>query len=161
MKLELTNRIINNQSYIREISNLKALEMDRKFCRHDTEHFLSVARITMLLCIESGMDADPDMIYAAALLHDIGRSAEYKYGVPHDIAGKDVAEKILTEVGCDEDMKAAIISLIVNHRNKNNPENSLEYLFYRADKKSRLCFECPAQDECNWSAEKRNMDIEV
>ena len=53
-----------------------------------------------------------------------------------------------------------ILSLIASHR-KGGEKGTLEEIFCIADKKSRLCFACPAQAECNWDAEKRNMDIEV
>lgn len=161
MKLDTANRILKNKLYQRELEKLRQLESDRIFCGHDTAHFLDVARITMIMCREKGIDVQPDLVYSAALLHDIGRTAEYTSGVPHDIAGSDTAERILSEIGCGSDMKAAVIRLIASHRNTGNDQNSLEGIFYAADKKSRRCFECTAQSQCNWPMEKRNMDIEV
>lgn len=137
---------------------IQQLEAHRKFCRHDMEHSLSVARITMLLCMEHGMTHDPDIIYTAALLHDIGRAAEYTEGRPHHEAGTEIAEDILTACSCPSEQKAAILRLIACHRRMPG-EGSLEQLFYIADKRSRSCFACPAQDECNWQPEKRTMEI--
>ena len=77
------------------------------------------------------------------------------------MAGKETAEKILDEVGCCEDMKEKIISLILNHSNRENKKDSLESIFYMADKKSRLCFACASRDICNWQKDKKNMNIEV
>ena len=34
-------------------------------------------------------------------------------------------------------------------------------LFYRADKLSRNCFLCPAQEDCNWPEEKKNLEIRL
>ncbi len=161
MNLELTNRILRNEMYLKELNTLRELEKNRVFCGHDIEHFLDVARITMIICREKGIDVMPDLIYSAALLHDIGRSAEYTENIPHHIAGKETAEKILDDVNCCDDMKSRIISLILNHRNKENQKDSLENIFYTADKKSRLCFACPSRDICNWHKDRKNMNIEV
>lgn len=161
MNLELTNKILANETYRKELDNLRRLEKNRVFCGHDIRHFLDVARITMIICHEKGIDVIPDLIYASALLHDIGRTKEYTENIPHHIAGKETAEKILDETGCCMDMKKRILSLILNHRNQQNEKDSLESIFYTADKKSRLCFACPAKDICNWSEDKKNLNIEV
>lgn len=161
MNLELTNKILVNETYRTELDNLRKLEKNRIFCCHDIQHFLDVARITMIICKEKGVDVVPDLIYSAALLHDIGRTREYTENIPHHIAGKETAEKILDETGCSHDMKNRIISLIVNHRNQQNEKNSLESIFYIADKKSRLCFACASKDICNWHEDQKNMNIEV
>lgn len=161
MNLEITNRILVNETYRTELDTLRKLEKDRVFCGHDIEHFLDVARITMIICMEKGIDVMPDLIYSASLLHDIGRSREYTENIPHHVAGKETAEKILDEVGCCEDMKEKIISLILNHSNRENKKDSLESIFYMADKKSRLCFACASRDICNWQKDKKNMNIEV
>ena len=147
MKLELTNKILRNDAYKKLLEQLHELESDRKFCKHDMEHFVSVARITLVLCSEKGVSIDPDIVYAAALLHDI--------------ASVHLAREILEEVGCADAMQGKILSLIGSHRSKDNAENSLESIFYIADKRSRLCFCCDAQDECNWYIDKRNMEIKV
>ncbi len=161
MNLELTNRILTNETYCKELDRLRKLEKDRVFCGHDIEHFLDVARIVMIICMEKNIDVVPDIIYSASLLHDIGRSEEYTENIPHHIAGKEKAEKILDEAGCCEDMKKKILSLILNHRNKDNEKDSLESIFYMADKKSRLCFACPSSDICNWQENRKNIKIEV
>lgn len=161
MNLEITNRIIENKFYNQEIEKLKILEKDRIFCCHGIEHSLDVARIAVILCIEKNVKINPDIIYSTALLHDIGRSLEYTENIPHHSAGIKIAEKILDDISCHENMKNLILSLIKNHRNPDNPADSPEYIFYTADKKSRLCFACSAKDKCFWSADKKNMKIEV
>lgn len=161
MNLEITNRILINETYRTELDKLRELEKDRVFCGHDIEHFLDVARITMIICTEKGIDVMPDLIYSASLLHDIGRSREYTENVPHHMAGMEIAEKILDEVNCCEDMKKKILSLVLNHSNRENEKDSLESIFYTADKKSRLCFACKSRNICNWQKDKKNMNIEV
>lgn len=161
MNLEITNRILVNETYRKELDTLRKLEKDRIFCGHDIEHFLDVARITMIICTEKGIDVMPDLIYSASLLHDIGRSKEYTENIPHHMAGKETAEKILDEVSCDECMKKKILSLILNHRNQQNEKDSLESIFYTADKKSRLCFACASRNMCNWQEDRKNIKIEV
>ena len=161
MNLEITNRILENCLYRQELRKLEALEKDRIFCKHGIEHSLDTARIAMILCRENGIEINPDIIYTSALLHDIGRSREYTEKIPHHSGGLSIAERILDDTDCPEDIKKSVISLIANHRNPDNPPDSPEYFFYVADKKSRLCFVCPARTECYWSDEKKNMKIEV
>ncbi len=161
MNLELTNKILKNETYRKELDNLRKFEKERIFCVHDIKHFLDVARITMIICKEEGIDVMPDLIYSAALLHDIGRSREYTENIPHQLASKETAEKILNETGCCDDMKIRILNLILNHRNQKNEKGSLENIFYIADKKSRFCFACESRDVCNWQEDKKNMNIEV
>lgn len=161
MELELTNLIINNKRYLSFVNQLEELEKNRIFCGHDMEHFLSVARITVILCEKNGIDADPDVIYSAALLHDIGRIEEYTNGIPHDEASIVTAAEILGEIGCPENKKNEIIKLISSHRRSDNSDTVLEALFYTADKISRSCFSCKAKDKCKWPEHKRNYTIGV
>ena len=161
MKLELTNKIIKNKRFRSLVSELEELERDRIFCGHDMEHFLNVARIAVILCKENGIEADCDIIYSAALLHDIGRTEEYRSGTPHDKASAVIAAEILDEINCPPDRKHEIISLISSHRTTDNVKTELETIFYRADKRSRLCFCCKAKDKCNWPDNKKNNDIGV
>ena len=161
MKLELTNRILENKLFQSKMKLLEYLEKDRIFCRHDIEHLLSVARITLILCIEKNIEVNPDIIYSASLLHDIGRTAEYTENIPHDEAGIETALQILNQLDCETGTKKQILELVGNHRNGSNDENSLENIFSVADKKSRNCFFCPARNKCNWNEEKKNMNIEV
>ncbi len=161
MELYYTNLILNNGNYRRNLSLLRDLEKDRIFCRHDIQHFLNVARITVILCNDRGVEASRDLIYSAALLHDIGRIQEQLSGVPHHIAGQETAAEILDEVGCPEEMKQQIIGMIASHRSSAPKHNELEEIFCEADKRSRLCLECGAESLCNWAGDKKNLDIEV
>ena len=64
---------ILRDSEFRALSEMiKKKEYDRKFCRHSLGHALSVARIALLISIEEDLHIDRELIYGAALLHDIG-----------------------------------------------------------------------------------------
>lgn len=161
MKLIIANKILKNAVFRKRLDELEKLEKDRIFCGHGLDHLMTVARLTVLICQERGITADSDIVYSAALLHDIGRVEEYTLGQPHETAGAEAAEKILSEIGCGEEESGEIIRLILSHRKNDSERGTLEAAFYEADKKSRMCSFCKAQEECNWQYEKRNMSIEV
>ena len=81
-----TDIILKSKIYNDYLNELEYLERDRFFCRHNYEHFVSVARICYILKLEEGVDVDKDMIYSTALLHDLGRVLEIKEGINHAIA---------------------------------------------------------------------------
>ena len=65
------------------------------------------------------------------------------------------------EMRFSEEEKRMILTAIRGHRRlRENPE-PLERLLYESDKASRMCMACPAQEECDWSEEKKNMEIVV
>ncbi|MBQ6181952.1 MAG: HD domain-containing protein [Ruminococcus sp.] len=161
MKLYIANKIIKNTAFRSRLTKIEELEKDRIFCGHGLDHLLTVARLTILICQERGIYADPDIVYSAALLHDIGRVEEYTLGLPHETAGAEAAEEILSGIGCGEEEAAEIIRLILSHRKRSTERGTLEAAFYEADKKSRTCSFCKAQELCNWPEDKKNMNIEV
>ena len=69
--------IINNPKYKEYLRKLEKFEKERIFCRHTLEHFLDVARISYIQVLENDMKYSKEVIYAIALLHDIGRVLEY------------------------------------------------------------------------------------
>lgn len=136
---------------------LRDAERDRVFCRHTMEHFLDVARLMYIYHLEDDAGLSKEMIYAAALLHDIGRYEQIASGTPHHIAGARIAGKILRDCGFSEKETVRIQNAISSHRNFEAGEADLLAVYlYRADKQSRNCFCCPAEKECNWSYEKKN-----
>lgn len=154
-----TNKIVLSKIYRDYLNELEGLERDRFFCRHNYEHFISVARICYILKLEEGVDVDKDMIYATAILHDLGRVLEIKEGINHAIGSVDIAREILEITDFSLEEKNRILSCISFHRTKDAAEDEFFNIFYRADKLSRDCFRCPAYDECNWSYEKKNHEI--
>ena len=108
----------------------------------------------------SSVPITKELIYAAALLHDIGRADQYLYGTPHDEASARYADRILEECGFHAEERAVICSAIRKHReNEKQGAEYLSALLYEADKKSRLCMECAACDSCKWPDEKKNREI--
>ena len=163
-RLIRVNKIISNIEYLSIVREIETLEKEREFCRHDMQHFISVARIAELLNIKEALDIDTELIYAAALLHDIGRAEEVKTGVRHEIESKRLAPRLIDAAGFDEHESEMILSAIANHRNKDviaDMNRPLESIIYRADKLSRNCFYCDAFDKCNKAYEKRNMELNI
>lgn len=155
--MKRVNKLLRHPKYQNYIRKIPSLEADRKFCVHDMEHFLSVARLSYIMSLEEGLNIDKEVIYATALLHDVGRVLEYQDGTPHHEASAKIASELLPECDFGEAEQKEIIVAILNHRKLAN--KGFAAVFYRADKLSRNCFECQSGDECNWSNEKRNKEI--
>lgn len=162
--MKRVNKIYSHPLYRKALETIEQEEAQRKFCRHDMEHFLSVARLACLYSLREGAELEPSLIYGAALLHDIGRSLEYEEGIPHHEASVLLGEKILPECGYEPEEQALILEAIRCHRQspqekrRTNQSPLGEYL-YRADKESRLCFSCRARSECKWPGDKQNLEI--
>jgi len=152
--------IWQHETYQKCLAELEDWEKDREFCRHTPEHFLDVARITWILALEAGLPAKKELIYAAGLLHDIGRCCQYEEGIPHEEAGAQLAEEILRDCGFAEEEREQVLELIRSHRSR-QAEDSLPGLFYRADKLSRNCFACAAKEACDWPEDKKNREIMI
>ena len=136
-------------------------EKDRIFCRHTMEHFLDVARLMYIYSLEDRADIGKDLIYAAALLHDLGRYAQNVSGTPHHIAGSQIAGEILKDCSFTADEIQSVQDAISGHRNQSSvvSVDKLTAYLYRADKASRNCFSCLVRSACNWPAEKKNFWI--
>ena len=136
---------------------LQDAEAGRIFCKHTMEHFLDVARLMYIFCLEDGENITKDVIYATALLHDLGRYDQMTCGTPHNVAGVEIAETILKECGFAENEILLIQKAIAGHRDHHSvADDKLAFYLYRADKMSRNCFSCDARAECNWPDEKKN-----
>ena len=162
MEMERVNRILRQDLYLDYLKRNELAEKDRKFCRHDMVHFLDVARIAMILNQMEDYGIEPEMIYAAALLHDIGRWKQYLDGTPHEKASAFLSPEILFKSGFDEEETNVIVAAIESNRDQGiREERSLKGLLYRADKDSRPCFACEAEKECNWKNERKNLLLKV
>lgn len=154
-----TNIILKLDFIIQTLNNLKKLEDDRIYCRHNLTHFFDVARICYILCLENNVNIKKDIIYVTALLHDLGRQDQILNGTNHDIASYELAKKALEFTDFSDEEKELILSAISNHRRKTNDDLSFNSIFYKADKLSRDCFNCNSYDSCNWSFEKKNNEV--
>lgn len=157
---ERVNRILENKDYRRYLAKNEDAEREREFCRHDMAHFLDVARLAALLNLKEGQGVEEELIYAAALLHDIGRHLQYVDGTPHEETSAVLALPILEVCGFSQEERKRVKSAILSHRRKETAEKpGLEGLLYRADKLSRSCFSCKAEKKCDWKQEKKNLRL--
>lgn len=152
------NIILHNDKFNEYLGKNENLEKDRKFCCHNINHFLDVARIAYIISLEEKLDLKKDIIYAAALLHDIGKWQQYESGIPHNEASAKLAVEILKVSNFDDAEINLIIDAIKNHRYENRTSD-LSYILYKSDKLSRKCFKCKSTDKCNWKDDKKNFDI--
>lgn len=162
------------------LAAIESAEVDREFCRHGPAHLLDVARVAQILNLERGAGLDRELIYAAALLHDLGRAAQYATGEPHDAAGERIAREILGSLpsaqAFSEAECSAILAAVRGHRGATekvtavgdgvaregdavDPEqlaHVLATLIREADHRSRPCYACSARESCYWPEERKN-----
>ena len=153
--MERVNRILYNDNYRKLVAEIEELEKDRIYCHHDMDHCLDVARIAAIIANEEHLDISREIIYATALLHDIGRAEQYKNEIEHELAGAAIAPSILEECGFTEDETNDIVVAILNHGNEQiMDDKDLSGIIYRADKASRKCYRCKVIDSCSKPEEK-------
>lgn len=154
------NNILNNALFRKSMNELKEAEKARIFCNHSIEHLLSVARIMQINALENSIEIDKEIIYATALLHDIGRAKAYALKTDHAKESAETAKKILSECGFEKN-EIERVTAAVAHHNDSEKADDLCKLLRKADKLSRNCFDCSAYEQCNWSEEKKNRGITV
>ncbi len=153
--------IYENHRYKEYINEIAAWEQERLFCRHTMEHFLAVARIATIMQEERKLHIERSLIYAASLLHDIGRHIEYQNGTPHEEASAILAIPILETVGYNREEIDLIVQVIKYHGSASvSGTNTFSGILYDADKASRSCYSCDMEKECHWSMEKKNLTIQ-
>lgn len=136
-------------------------EVNRKFCKHTIQHVIDVARVTYIILLETGdikrfieehhlnsWETAKEIIYTAAILHDIGRWREYETGEDHAVCGAEMAVEILKRVGFTMDETKIITQAISEHRRICENMSMLGERLYRADNLSRACSQCEASYEC-------------
>lgn len=152
------NLIFHNDKFNKYLNKNKTSEKNREFCRHNINHFLDVARIAYIISFEEKLNLKKDIIYAAALLHDIGKWQQYESAIPHNESSAKLAVEILKTSNFNKAEINLITDAIKNHRCENRISD-LSYVLYKSDKLSRKCFKCKAADKCNWNNDKKNFDI--
>jgi putative nucleotidyltransferase with HDIG domain len=150
--------ILDNEQFQTALRQLEELERDRIYCKHGLSHLLDTARIAALMAVDSGADYPRDVIYAAALLHDIGRIEQYTNGIPHAQAGVPMAKEILQHTAFTPEECEEILQAVGGHRT-DCAAHELTRLLGEADHRSRMCFACAAQATCKWAPEKRNHTV--
>lgn len=154
------NKLLQHSDYKSYLKKIQELEAEREFCGHTMGHFLDVARLAQILNQTEERGVSEELIYSAALVHDIGRHEQYLYQIPHEQASVRLAEPILKDCGFSDEECKLILDAVARHREKESAQaEGLTGLLYRSDKMSRSCFACPAAEGCNWKQSKKNSSL--
>lgn len=145
--------LINDEQYRLCLQKNTVLEESREFCKHSFEHLLDVARLAYILLLEEGrLKFLKEVVYAAGLLHDIGRWKEYEDGTDHGAFGAELAKPILNRAGFESKEVELIAVAIASHRwpeeQVGGPSSRLGHALKKADAYARLCFTCSAANRC-------------
>ena len=171
--MDRLDRLLKDELYRGYLDKNAAAEKNRKFCRHDFQHLVDVARIAYILLLETGeirsfMEENDfnlrlarEIIYTAALLHDIGRWKEYAAGEDHAKTGAVLAEELLQKTGFNEKETEIITRGIREHRRLPEEKSLLGKYLHKADRLSRQCTRCEAADECYKIAQMETGRIEL
>jgi HD superfamily phosphodiesterase len=154
--MEKYNNILLNTDFRSLLAKIDVKEEDRPYCCHGIEHLLDTARISYILVLENNIDISKDIIYGAALLHDLGRAVADKN---HNFESRKLAEKILPECGYTENETTEICRAIENHRKTADKIENISDVLTVADHISRKCYMCKASAKCYWSEERKNHKI--
>ncbi|MCL5058005.1 MAG: HD domain-containing protein [Actinobacteria bacterium] len=136
-------------------------ERDRLFCRHDYRHMVLVSQISckvikqtgglnILVKTEglSGIRSALEVVYAAGLLHDMGRWRQYDTGEDHALAGSVMAGSVLERAGFSKREAGVITRAIREHRKALPGQSYLGRVLCLADDLSRPCGSCGARLDC-------------
>ena len=160
--MERVNLILRHPQFVEALRRNEELERGRVYCGHGMGHILDTARIAYVLSLENDQNSgiDKELIYAAALLHDIGRARQYEDGTPHEIESAAIAEKVLPECGFNGQKTELIIDAILSHRTRGDggDKKGVAGVLYRADKLSRRCFDCGARGDCDWELKNARLE---
>jgi uncharacterized protein len=161
-KMERIDKIWNHKLYQECRNQIEAAEENRIYCLHNLEHSLDVARIAYIMNLEEQYHLERELIYAIALLHDLGRSRQYTTGEPHHEASVTIAESILRDCDFSED-EIRIAGQAIGAHQSSQHDSELDNLYatvlYQADKLSRNCYECKVRKTCYWEEKKKNKAI--
>ena len=148
--MEAVQKLIRDPDYLHYLSLTKNYEAGRLYCCHNFSHLLDVARIAWILCLERQIKISRPVVYAAALLHDIGRFAQHEDGkIDHAAESALLAAPLLARYSFSVAEINLIQQAILAHRQA--PETATDLLgavLAEADDLSRLCYDCPVQGGC-------------
>lgn len=144
------NQLLEDDNYRSHMEKIIELEKERRFCKHGFEHGLNVARVAYAYLLEKRTGILPkEVVYAAALLHDIGRWVEYQTGEDHAEVSARLAHPLLEACQFSEADVSVILQGIREHRRP--PADNLTVLgeaLALADDWARDCRQCSAQTLC-------------
>ncbi len=159
--MERLEAILNHPVFRTELVRLEQMERSRIYCCHGLPHLLDVARTAYILSLERQTEIPQDVLYAAALLHDIGRAVQYEDGIPHEQAGISLASQILEQSDFTVEEKQSIVDCVRCHHGRRFGGSGLSDLIFEADKRSRPCFACAAADTCKWDHNQKNRTLTI
>ncbi len=161
--------ILNNPQYRTYMAYNQEREQVRTYCKHGWEHSLDVARVAYILVLEARQQPSrqplvlltKEIIYAAGLLHDIGRWQQYdaeidQVEIDHAQAGAELAVEILVQAKFNQAEILLIQEAIRSHRQSGQTTSFLGQILYLADKAVRPCINCEVRASCKKVSE---MDI--
>jgi putative nucleotidyltransferase with HDIG domain len=147
--MEMINKILKHSQYIKDMKLNAEAEKDRLFCKHDMQHSFDVARVAYIMSLERNFTIPKEILYAAALLHDIAKWKQYQYGTDHALEGAILAKEILVDIGVSDKDTEEITDAIKTHRRKDTIKPLLGTVLYESDKACRPCILCESIDGCN------------
>ncbi|WP_028306529.1 HD domain-containing protein [Desulfitibacter alkalitolerans] len=155
---EKIKAILKHEEFIKRNKEIDTCEKDREFCLHNLQHFLDTSRITYILVLENnqykkifpGKDAGEvkELVYAAGLLHDLGRVEQYTDGTDHALVSGRIAKDIMEDVGFSPEDIKVVCQAIGEHRKYKKTNSPFGRKLYEGDKLSRQCQGCKAFDDC-------------
>jgi len=150
--------ILEHEEFIKRNKLIDMYEVDRKFCLHNLQHFLDTSRLTYILVLENnqykklfpGRDIEEvkELVYAAGLLHDLGRVEQYLEGTDHALVSSKIAKDIMEDVGFAVENIEIVSQAIGEHREYSETNSSFGKKLYEGDKLTRQCQSCKVFDEC-------------
>jgi uncharacterized protein len=153
--------LVNDPVYNDYMQRIVAEELEPKYCQHNFNHHIDVARIAYILVLEhgdmnyfvrehelNGRLPAKEVIYAAGLLHDIGKWKEYRSGTDHASFGAGLAREILPQAFFDDNEIEIISRAIYEHPNISTVMSFLGERLHRADNLSRVCSQCEYGMHC-------------
>lgn len=159
IKMDLAYQIMQHPKFIEYINLNKACEVERSFCRHDLQHAVDVARVAYIISLESKYDLSKEIIYAAALLHDIAKWKQYREKLDHAAEGAVLAREILEDLNCNKKDTEMILDAIRSHRIKGKGTSPLSIVLYAGDKSCRPCIDCSMVKECDWYTDGKKPEL--
>jgi uncharacterized protein len=144
------NQLLDQEDYMAYQERIDFLENKRQFCKHGFEHCVNVARIAYAYILEQkGKVLLKEVVYAAALLHDIGRWVEYQTGEDHAEASARLALPLLEACNFTHEEITIIVQAIREHRQHSaDTLTLLGNALTLADNWARDCRHCMAQKHC-------------
>ncbi|MBC9784233.1 HD domain-containing protein [Heliobacterium chlorum] len=100
-----------------------------------------------------------EVIYSAALLHDMGKWKQYETGEDHAKVGAELCKPLLKDCGFS-DIEIDLIAEAIRHHRKKERKMSPTFLgqiLARADGYSRLCCRCEQTNDCNWKKKQETL----